>query len=49
MPKCSGVKVLALRERRNRESIAEVSKHQSTPEVDFEDSNREEFKRRRMR
>ena len=35
------LKMLALRERRNRESIAEVIKHQSTPEVDSEASSRE--------
>jgi hypothetical protein len=40
--------VLALKERRNRESIAEVIKHQSTPEVDSEVSNREELKRRAL-
>jgi hypothetical protein len=42
------LKMLALREHRNRESIAEVIKHQSTPEVDFEFSNREELKRRAL-
>ena len=42
------LKMLALRERRNRESIAEVIKHQSTPEVDSEVSNREELKRRAL-
>jgi hypothetical protein len=35
------LKVLTLRERRNRRSISEVIKHQSTPEVDSESSNRE--------
>ena len=30
------LKMLALREHRNRESIAEVIKYQSTPEVDSE-------------
>ena len=35
------LKMLALREHRNRESIAEVIKHQSTPEVDSEASSRE--------
>ena len=33
------LKVLAFRECSNRESIAEVIKHQSTPEVDSEASN----------
>jgi hypothetical protein len=42
------LKLLALRERRNRKSIAEVIKHQSTPEVDSEASNREEVKRRAL-
>jgi hypothetical protein len=44
------LKVLVLRERRllNRESIAEVIKHQSTPEVDSEASSREELKRRAL-
>jgi hypothetical protein len=48
--RCSSeeLKVLALKERRNRESIAEVIKHQSTPEVDSEVSNREELKRRAL-
>ena len=49
--RCKGeeLKGLALRERRNRESIAEVIEHQnqSTPEVDSEASNREELKRQK--
>ncbi len=35
------LKVLTLRESRNRRSVSEVIKHQSTPEVDSECSNRE--------
>jgi hypothetical protein len=42
------LKMLALRERRNRESIAEVIKHQSTPGVDSEASSREELNRRTL-
>ncbi len=41
-------KAQALRERRNRESIAELIKHQSIPEVDSEASNREVLKRRAL-
>ena len=40
--------MLTLRECRNRESIVEVIKHQSTSEVDSETSNREELKRRAL-
>jgi hypothetical protein len=42
------LKMLAFSECRNRESIAEVIKRQSTPEVDSEVSNREELKRRAL-
>ena len=41
-------KMLALKERRNRESIAESIKHQSTPQVDSEANSREELKRRAL-
>ncbi len=40
--------MLVIREHRNRESITEVIKHQNTPEVDLEVSNREEIKRRAL-
>ena len=40
--------MLTLRERRNRESIAEVIKHQSTPEVGSDAISREELKRRAL-
>jgi hypothetical protein len=42
------LKVLDLKEHKNRESIAEVSKHQSTPEVDSEVRKREELKIRAL-
>ena len=40
--------MLALRESRNRESMSQVIKHQSTPEVDSDTINREELKRRAL-
>ncbi len=40
--------MLALRECRNRESIAQVIQHQSTPEVDSDVISREELKRRAL-
>jgi hypothetical protein len=42
------LKVLTLRQSRNRESIAEVIKHQSTAEVDSEASKRVDLKRRAL-
>ena len=42
------LKVWTFRERRNRESIAEVIKHQRTPEVDSEASSTGQLKRRAL-
>ena len=43
------LKMLALRESRNTESITEVINHQNKPEVDSEASSTEELKRRALK